>query len=207
MCGSGRRYINFRGIDSGRWLEGAGLSLSSGGGRFVLCRALVAASLLGANDHRPRLQELLQQIGMVATGAGLGHRPLPQAKVALRVARAAVEGLAAFRALFGDVAFLALRTLEAGNEILFDVFAVRVPGAGGEFPVPPVLHHQILAALGAGLLQLAVGLFLLGVQAAGGLTVGIAGAGPELTEAAALQHHGPAAVLAELLFFMLAGIG
>ena len=60
--------------------------------------------------------------------------------------------------------------------------------------------HHVAPALGAEFVDRNVGNFLALIEAARGLAIGIAGAGHELAEASALQHHHPAAVLA--IFFL-----
>ena len=67
-------------------------------------------------------------------------------------------------------------------------------------PKRPLRSSEIASALGTFFFERSVGLFLHGVEAAGGFALGISGAGHEGAEASALEDHGLAAVFAELLF-------
>src|SRR6185437_5782125 len=129
------------------------------------------------------------------------------AEIAIRVAGAAIERLAALGALLGHIALMTLWTFEPLHEVLLDVLAGGIAGTGGELAEAPVFDDEVLTALRARLIERAVGLLLLGgVQSAGGFAIGVAGAGPKLAEAPAFEHHGATAVLAVLLF-LLADIG
>src|SRR4029453_11551543 len=125
-----------------------------------------------------------------ATRAGLGQRRLPEGEVAVGVAVAAVEGLAALGPLGDD---LALAALGAGPERLLakvlDAPALGVVGAAKERPEAAAALDHRLAALGAGHVgQLGLGLLggLLGrlVGVAPVLAVRVAAAGEEPAVAA-----------------------
>src|SRR5919112_2333553 len=120
-----------------------------------------------------------------AVRAGLGQRGLPEGEVAVRVAVAAVEGLAALGPLGDD---LALPALGAGPVRLLaqvlDAAALGVVGAAQERPEAAAALDHRLAALGAGHVgQLGLGLLggLLGrlVGVAPVLAVRVAAAGQE----------------------------
>src|ERR1041385_3870878 len=138
-----------------------------GGGLLVLLQlgsgALVLAIAVGALDERAGLQPLLDHVGAAALGALLGDRLAPGDELAIGVAVAAVEGLALLGAALDDVAFAAFGTFDA-DQLLLDVLAGRVVAAGGEFAETAVLDHQVVAAVGALLIERLIGLLLLSAE-------------------------------------------
>src|SRR5215212_8581479 len=120
-----------------------------------------------------------------AVRAGLGQRRLPEGEVAVGVAVAAVEGLAALGPLGDDLALAALGTdaVRLLAQVL-DALALGVVGAAQERPEAAAALDHRLAALGAGHVgQLGLGLLggLLGrlVGVAPVLAVRVAAAGQE----------------------------
>src|SRR4029450_2557729 len=123
-----------------------------------------------------------------AVRAGLGQRRLPEGEVAVRVAVAAVEGLAALGPLGDDLALAALGTGAA--RLLAQVLAALALGivrAAQERPEATAALDHRLAALGAGHIgQLRLGLLggllgrLVGVAPVLAVRVAAAGEAPDL---------------------------
>src|ERR1700731_526537 len=146
---------------------------------------------------------LLQQIRATALRAGLSHRLISRRELARGIIRASIECVAALpRLLFYQLAIRALRALHA-DEILLDVFALRISAARDELAIASVAQHQVAAALGTEFFQRDVRHALALIEPPRGLAIGIAGAGHELPEAPALQYHHSSAVLT---VFVLAGL-
>src|SRR5262249_24684541 len=123
--------------------------------------------------------------------------------------RAAEEDLAAPRFALDDLAalFRILRAHHAGRLVL-DVLALGIAGARGELAEAALLDDQVRTAARALLVEDLIRLSRLETALLGAdelprrLALGIAGAGEELAETAALDRHWLAAVLARLdLFF------
>src|SRR5450756_33749 len=151
--------------------------------------------------HGARLEPLLHHIRAAALGTLLGHGLAPGDESAVGVAVAAVKRLALLGAALDDLALRALRAFDPDG-LLLDVLAGGIIAACGELAEPAVLHDQVALALRALLIK---GLILL-LRAAdlfGGLAIGVSGAGQEGAEAALLEDHGAAAVLAVFLFALL----
>src|SRR5262245_43192609 len=117
-------------------------------------------------------------------------RLVPRSEVAFGVRRAAVKNLAAFASLNHDFSRRALRTRDAGR-FLLDVLALRIIRACGERTVSSLLHHQILPALRAGLVERLIGRgeFAALLNLASCLAFGITGARKKLPVAPAFQSH------------------
>src|SRR5215218_7238646 len=137
-----------------------------------------------------------------AARAGLGQRRLPQGEVAVRVAVAAVEGLAALGPLGDDLALAALGTgpVRLLAQVL-DAAALGVVRAAQERPEAAAALDHRLAALGASHVgQLGLGLLggLLGrlVGVAPVLAVRVAAAGQEPAVPAPLADQLGAGLLA-----------
>src|SRR3954469_16955673 len=161
-------------------------------------------TLLGVADQLPAvpLGDLLDEERRAAVGALFGDRTIPEREVAVGIVGAAEEHLAAARLALDDVAAV-LRAEHAGR-LLLDVLAGRIAAARGELAETSLLDHQVRLALRAllveDLVRLGRGDPLLGRDdLPRRLALGIAGAGEELAEAAALHRHRLAAVLAVLL--------
>src|SRR5262245_22273938 len=150
------------------------------------------------------LGDFLQQIRLATGGALLREGPVPGDEIAVGVAVAAEEGLPPARFPLHDLpAAAGLRALHA-HLFELDVAAGRVVAAGGELAEAAVLHHQMLAAGGALLVQDPVGLtsdvsFLVDLDLLGVPAGRVVAAGDERSEASLAQHHGAAALLASLL--------
>src|SRR4029078_9796348 len=132
----------------------------------------------------------------------LGDGTVPQREVAVRIVGAAEEDLAAARLALDDLAAV-LRAEDAGR-LLLDVLAGRIAAARRELAEPALLDDQVRAALRALLVEDLVRLgggdsLLGGDDLPRRLALGIAGAGEGLADAAALDRHRLAAVLARLL--------
>src|SRR5260370_11521784 len=167
--------------------------------RRRFCRALVVAFFVGAGDHRACLQRFFHQVLAAATGALFRHRFAGGGELALGIISASVKCVSFARFLFHQVALFAKRALHS-DKILLHVFAVGIAAAGGELPVTPVADHHVAPAFGAEFVKRDVGALLALIEAPSRLAIGIAGAGHKLAEAAPLEDHDPAAVLA--IFFL-----
>ncbi len=178
-------------------------TLASATGSFK--RMLVFALGVRTLRHRTCLQILLDQVAAAALRTLLGNRFAPSDEVALGVAIAAVESPAALRAALHNFALRAVRARDA-NGLLLNVLAFRVIAAGDKLAVASKLLHQVALALRAFLFERNI-FALLAADLFGRLAIGVTGAGEELPEAALLQNHGPAAVLAVLLLVLLADLG
>ena len=163
-------------------------------GRRQLLRPHVRALLVVADQLAAvLLGDLLDQERRLALRARLGDRPVPQREVAVRIVRAAEEHLAAPRLALDDVAAV-LRAEHAGG-LLLHVLAGRIVAARGELAEAALLDDQVRLALRAllveDLVRLRRGHALLGRDdLPRRLALGIAGAGEELAEAAALDAIG-----------------
>src|ERR1039457_4818492 len=160
---------------------------------------LVLAIRVGTLQHRPGLQPLLHHVRAAALGALLLHRLAPGHEVAIRPAVAAVERLAALGAPLHHLALAALRALHADG-LLLHMLARRIIAASGKLAETAGLQHHVAAAHRALLVELHIRLLLRAANGLAGLAVRVPGAGEEGAEAALLQHHGTAAVLA--VFFV-----
>src|SRR5581483_3324253 len=109
----------------------------------------------------------------------LRDRLVRRREIAFRIARAAVEIIAAARFLFDDFAFLALRTLHA-NEVLLDPLALRISRAGNEFAVAAMAQHQAASALRTFFVERNIGDLLCLVEPPRGLALRVSGTGHEL---------------------------
>src|SRR5262249_51874974 len=99
------------------------------------CWPLVIALGLGARDHCTGLERLLYQVLAPALGALFSDGFIRRRELALRIVRATVERVAtAAGFLLNQIAFFAVGALHA-DEVLFDVLALGVSGAGDEFTV------------------------------------------------------------------------
>src|ERR1035437_9178624 len=112
---------------------------------------LILAGLTQAAPHRAvAFGGLLDHKGRVAVRARLGHGTSPSRKTALRIEIAAVEYLAAARALFHDLALFAVR---AGHPCGHrtderpDVLALGISGAAEKLAVAAETELQRPAAL------------------------------------------------------------
>src|SRR5262249_52628867 len=153
-----------------------------------------------------RLRDRFDEERSAAVRALLRNGPVPEREVAVRVVRAAEEHLSAARLALDDVP--AVFGAEDAGGLLLDVLAGRIVAARGELAEAPLLEHEIRLALGAflveDLVRLRRGQSLFGCDdLACRLALGIARAREELAEAAALDNHRTAAVLARLLDFSL----
>ena len=207
--GLGLRFGDFLGEIAGAGLDRRGLSRrpwpwpSPGfggglGGGFGGGLGLGRSFAVGADQEGSFLGHFLQQVGAAAFGAGFGDRLGGGGEVALGILVAAVEEVAAAGFLLDDLAGFAGGALDA-DQVLLDVFALGVAGAGDELAEASVAQQEIASAVGTFFVERGVGLLLHRVEAAGGFALGIAGAGHEGAEASALEDHGLAAVFAELL--------
>ena len=174
--------------------------------------ARVVAVLVVAEDLASvLLRGLLDEERRAARGTLLQDRAVPQHEIAVGIIRAAEERLAALRLALDDLAALVgvLRARQA-RRLVLDVLALGIFRAGGELAEAPLLDDQIRSAPRALLVENLVRLrrlepALLGRdQLARRLALGIARAGEELAEAAALDGHRLAAVLARLDFLLAA---
>src|SRR5262249_39291599 len=118
---------------------------------------------------------------------------------------ASVERLALLRTALDDVAFAAFGALHA-DQLLLHVLALGVVAAGGEFAEAAELHHQVVAAVPALLVERLIRLLLLLAELLRRLAIGVAGASEKRSEAALLQDHRTAAVVAVFLFALFAEI-
>src|SRR5579863_407838 len=105
-----------------------------------------ALLLIGALEVDPLLEGLLDQVRAAALGAFLGHGLVVRSEVTFRVIRTAPKDVAPPRLAFGHVADAALGALHAFNQILLDVSALGIAGAGDELAVGSVAQHERLAA-------------------------------------------------------------
>src|SRR5450432_4252318 len=145
--------------------------LSGGGGRFRRWRRpLEVTFLVGARDHRARLQILFDQIFAAATRALFSDRLVRRSKFALRIISAAVERVALARTLLDQVTVFAIRALHA-NVILLDVLAFGISAARGELAEAAVANHHVPAALGAEFVEWNIRNFLPLIQPSRGLAV------------------------------------
>src|SRR5256712_635076 len=179
---------------------------TSGGCLDEFLAANVIAVVVVAEDlPAVFLRRLLDQVRRAALRAFFVDRPVPEDEVAVRIVRAAEEDLAAARLALDDLAALVavLRTDDTGRLVL-DVLALGIARARGELAEPSLLDHQIGAAARTLLVENLIGFrrfqpAVLGRdQLSRRLALGIAGAREELAEAAALDRHRLAAVLARL---------
>src|SRR5207237_9254981 len=92
----------------------------------------------------------------------------PGDEVAIGPAVAAVEGLALLGAALDDIAFAALGALHA-HQLLLHVLARRIVAASSKLAEAAKLHDQMVAAVGALLIDRLVGLLLLAADLLGGL--------------------------------------
>src|SRR5271157_3359954 len=166
----------------------------------------LSAPVIRTNNERARFQVLLQQIWTAALRTRFGDRPVCRREPALGIIGTTVEEISATRLLLCQVAGLALRTLHA-NIVLLDPLAFGIAAAGDELSEAAMAQQQVAPALRTFLVKRNVGDLLGLVQAARSLAVRISGAGHKLAESPALQHHGPAAVLAILFLRRLLEIG
>src|SRR5271166_1880665 len=177
---------------------------------FLLSAALrlvgLRAFVIRTQNERARFQVLLQQIRAAALRTRFVDRPISRRKPALGIIGATVEEISATRFLLGQVSGFTLRAFHS-DVVLLDPLAFRITAARNELSVAAMAQQEIAPALRTLLVQRNVGDFLCLVQAAGGLAVRISGAGHELAEPPALQHHGPSTVLAVLLLSRLLQIG
>src|SRR5439155_21343988 len=100
-----------------------------------------AGLALQAAQHHALLRLLLDQERGAAARTRRVARPVPHRERAFRVARAAVERLAAPGAALGDLPGAALRALEPQRE-RFRELAFRAPRAGDEAPERPIPRDQ-----------------------------------------------------------------
>src|SRR5215470_460050 len=172
------------------------------------CRslALIIALLVGAGDHRPGFQVLLDQESISAAWALLVDRLVRGSELALRVVRTAIERVALACFLLHQIAVFAIRALHT-DEVLLHEFTIRISGAGSEFAVTTVADHQIASALRAWLVERNIGYALALIEAARGLAIRITRARHELAKAPALENHHAAAVLAILFLRCLLHVG
>src|SRR5713226_613544 len=169
-----------------------------------------AAAFLEAGAHGAQhrgslgafLAALLDDEWRAALGARLGDGLVGGGEVALGIAVAAVEDAAA--ALLGHALDqfpgAALRAGDAQG-LRADVSALGVAGAADELSIAPVLFDKLRATVRTLLIERLVGLAGLARsvdQPARGLTFRVTGAGQERPEAAALDGHFFAAVVAIL---------
>src|SRR5690606_615038 len=123
-----------------------------------------------------------------------GDGPVPRGPVAVRVARAAPEGLAPPRPLLAHIALAAARTLEPRDRARPRVAALRVVGARDERAHAPLALDQLAAALRALLADRARLLLLLAVQRLRVAALRVAGAAEEATVAAPADDQRSAAL-------------
>src|SRR6187397_2769628 len=122
------------------------------GGLFELGAPDVVARLVGADELSPvAFGDLLGEECPAAFRARLEHWLVPEREIALRIVHAAVKHLATTRFALGDLAAV-LGTDHAG-QLLLDVLALRVAGARRELTKPALLDHEVLATVGARLLE------------------------------------------------------
>src|ERR1700686_5452353 len=138
-------------------------------------RPLILALAVGALRHPSGFEPLLDQVARSAIRTLLGDGFAPRHEVAFRIPAAAIEGFATFGAPLHHFALRAIRTGHA-DSLLLDEFALRIIAARRELAEAPVLHHQIVAALRALLIQWHVRLLLFCADLLGGLAVRISGA-------------------------------
>src|SRR5262245_2396579 len=143
-----RRYPATVWGEARRWASSSVRNCSSASRTDRFRRELTLA--LEAAQHQARLARLLlDQERRRAVRARNHARPVPGRERALRVARAAVEGLAAARPALRDLALAALGALDPERDGLGEL-AVRSPRAGDEASVRAVARHQRGAAQVAG---------------------------------------------------------
>src|SRR5215467_1369194 len=146
----------------------------------ILIRPFVIAFLVGACDHRPRLQIFFNQILMAAFWALLSNGFICRCELAFRIVAASIERVPLAGLFFDQIAILAQRTFHA-DEVLFNVFAFGISAAGSKLAVTTVANHQIAPTFRARLVERNVGNLLALVQTPSSLAIRISGAGHKLT--------------------------
>src|SRR5688572_3299102 len=160
---------------------------------FERLAAHVVALLVAAEDLAAMaLCDLFRQEQPITLGARLEDRLVPQGEIALRIVHAPVEHLASTRLAFRHVP-AALGTLDA-RQLLLDVLALGVAGAGGEFAEPALLDHQVFPAVRTEFVENLIGFrgghaLSGGDDFARGLTFRVARARQEHAEPAPLEDH------------------
>ena len=181
-----------------------------GNGRRLLGRRdFPVAVFFQAGAHDAGLAPFLDDEGRAAFRAGLGERPVRRREIALRITVASVEDAhaALLRAAFQQLPGAALWTRNA-QRLRADEFAFGIGRAAGEFAVAPVPADELRAAVRALFVQQLVRLTRHARafdQAARRLALRIAFAREENAEAAALDDHLLAAVIAILDLGLSAG--
>ena len=160
---------------------------------------LVLALLIRARNHRPSLQELLDQIGIPARRALLRNRLMRRRKLAFRITSATIKCIALARPLLDNFSVLAQWALHA-NKILLDVLAFRVSATGCKFPIPSVAQNHVAITLRALLVEWNIRNFLALIQPPRRLAIRISRTRHELPESTTFQNHYAAAILA--IFFL-----
>src|SRR5271155_1106782 len=150
--------------------------------------ALVIAFFIGTRDHRSVFAQALHQILMPAIRTFLGNGLGGGCELTLGIISASVECVALAGAFFDQFALFAFRALHA-DEILLHIFAFGISAARSELAITAVPQYQVALAQRASLIERNVGHFLALIEPPRRLAIGIAGAGHELAEAAALQDH------------------
>src|SRR6516162_9871967 len=101
--------------------------------------------LVRAFEIDATLERLLDEIRAAALGAFLGNRLIVRGEVAFGVVGAAPEDVATARLPLCDVSLAALWALHAFNDVLLDVLALGVAGAGDELAVGALAQNERLA--------------------------------------------------------------
>src|ERR1017187_1362070 len=143
---------------------------------------------------------------MSAIGALFRDGLRRRGEFAFRIISAAIKSVALARTLLDEFALFAFGALHA-DEVLLHILALGISAARSELAVTAVPQDQVAFAQRAGLIQWNVGYFFALIQAPRRPAIGIAGAGHELPEASALQHHDAPAVFAVFLLRRLLHIG
>ena len=153
---------------------------------------------------------LFDDEGRVALRARLGDGHVRSGEIAIGVARATVENARAAAATFSGAAALhkfaitALRAFDAHGDGA-SVFALGIVGTADEVAVAAVFFDEVNFAAKLGTFRRVASSGWQGDagafdKAAGGFAIGVAGAGQENAEAAALDGHFLAAIVAVFNF-------
>ena len=146
---------------------------------------LIFTATCRALQERARFEVFLDQIGATAIRTLLGDGPCPRDKIAVGISIAPVECFPPLRTTFHYFAFRTFRAFHT-DRLLFHIFTGRIITAGGKLAKTPVFLNQIIAALGAFLVERNIGFLLRTPDLFGGFAVRIAGTCEESAETALL---------------------
>src|SRR6266403_1233621 len=186
------------------------------GGRLRRCfrdQLFPVATFLETGVNGADFGALLDDERRPALWTRLGDGHVRRRKIAIRIARAAVKNARASAATLAgtaaadELAFIALRAFDAHGDGP-RVLALRIAGAADELAEAAVFFHETVAAKRALFVQGLVGLVRDARalnQTAGGLAIRVTRASEERAEAAALNGHLLAAIVAIFGFGFAAG--